>query len=309
MKKLIAFSMTITAMISMTAAPATAQYYDAFVATDKPSVEIDLSVLDESAAPSPSEPPVRLVYPTSTHIEQMPLISQPLALSPEPEAVSQYMLAPPARLLKPSPDLAQKPAAQNETATAFSPQPLLSKPPLKPREIISQSEPDFQEMPIAVLEHTRQQEISRTVAPSSEPLAPTTATLTVPPQATQQISKPEPHTPAPSARAVPRLSDLTLMFEKNSSDITASASEKLDAIVMQLTENQSLRLQLRAYATGEDGGKTSARRISLARALAVRSYLMDNGIGPTRVDVRALGMETNQKPLDRVELVFIGAQR
>jgi outer membrane protein OmpA-like peptidoglycan-associated protein len=64
------------------------------------------------------------------------------------------------------------------------------------------------------------------------------------------------------------------------------------------------RLQVRGYAAGEDGSKSSARRIALSRALSVRSYLMDKGVKAKRVDVRAMGSETDRNPLDRVDLIF-----
>lgn len=112
--------------------------------------------------------------------------------------------------------------------------------------------------------------------------------------------------PAPQPRdiAVPTLADLTLEFDGTSSDLTADTQQKLVNIIPHLRESKARRLAVHAYASGEDGSKTSARRISLSRALAVRSFLMDNGVEPTRIDVRALGLETDRKPLERVDLVF-----
>ncbi|MBW7912050.1 MAG: OmpA family protein, partial [Alphaproteobacteria bacterium] len=98
--------------------------------------------------------------------------------------------------------------------------------------------------------------------------------------------------------------ELTLEFDGTSSDLTADTQQKLVNIIPHLRESKARRLAVHAYASGEDGSKTSARRISLSRALAVRSFLMDNGVEPTRVDVRALGLETDRKPLERVDLVF-----
>jgi outer membrane protein OmpA-like peptidoglycan-associated protein len=103
---------------------------------------------------------------------------------------------------------------------------------------------------------------------------------------------------------VPSVADLTLGFNGNSSDLTAETQKKLDAVIRQLRDITGGRLQVRGYATGEDGSKSSARRIALSRVLSVRSYLMDKGVKPTRVDVRAMGSETDRSPLDRVDLVF-----
>ncbi len=111
-------------------------------------------------------------------------------------------------------------------------------------------------------------------------------------------------TPAADDIAVPTLSDLTLEFDGVSSDLTEGTQQKLVNLLPILKEDEGRRLAVHAYASGEDGSKSSARRISLSRALAVRAFLMDNGVKPTRVDVRALGLETDRKPLERVDLVF-----
>ena len=103
---------------------------------------------------------------------------------------------------------------------------------------------------------------------------------------------------------VPTLADLTLEFDGTSSDLNAPTRQKLINIIPHLKQEGERRLAVHAYASGEDGSKSSARRISLSRALAVRAFLMDNGVQPTRVDVRALGLETDRKPLERVDLVF-----
>lgn len=114
-----------------------------------------------------------------------------------------------------------------------------------------------------------------------------------------------PAEPAEAAMpVVPVIDDLTLNFPGNSSDLTGESQKKLDAVIHQMTGMIEGRLQVRGYATGEDGSQSSARRIALSRALAVRSYMMDKGIKPTRVDVKAAGSETDRQPLDRVDLIF-----
>lgn len=113
-----------------------------------------------------------------------------------------------------------------------------------------------------------------------------------------------PPRPQPKDIVVPTLADLTLEFDGSSSELSDDTRQKLVNIIPHLTESDARRLAVHAYASGEDGSKSSARRISLSRALAVRAFLMDNGVQPTRVDVRALGLETDRKPLERVDLVF-----
>lgn len=78
-----------------------------------------------------------------------------------------------------------------------------------------------------------------------------------------------------------------------------------DDILPALRNNPQWRLQVQAFASaaGKDGSN-GARRASLSRALAVRGWLIDRGIDPARIDVRALGAQTDRQPQDRVDFVF-----
>ena len=102
--------------------------------------------------------------------------------------------------------------------------------------------------------------------------------------------------------AVPSMSDLTLPFETTSSTLSAEAQKKLDGLARQVQGMGDLRLQIRGFAKGND--QSSERRMALSRVLVVRSYLMDKGIKPDRLDVQALGSETDKTPVDRVDIVF-----
>lgn len=109
---------------------------------------------------------------------------------------------------------------------------------------------------------------------------------------------------AETAAAAPSADDLSVEFESRSSSLSDAAAKKLDDLSRQMLDAPEMRVQIRAYAKGDDSGESSARRMSLSRALIVRSYLMDKGIKATRLDVRALGTETDRMPIDRADLVF-----
>lgn len=123
---------------------------------------------------------------------------------------------------------------------------------------------------------------------------------TTPPEAESSITPPEAAGVPP---AVPTPAGLTLDFAATSSDLTRQAKGKLDSIAQQMKDVDDLRLQIRGYARG-DGSSDDARRMSLSRVLEVRSYLMNKGIKPIRLDVQALGSATSSLPVDRVDLVF-----
>jgi len=62
---------------------------------------------------------------------------------------------------------------------------------------------------------------------------------------------------------------------------------------------------LMAYAGSDTMTPNNARRMSLRRALSVRSFLIDQGMRSTRIDVRALGNKTSEKPLNRVDVMVV----
>ena len=87
---------------------------------------------------------------------------------------------------------------------------------------------------------------------------------------------------------------------------SASAGEAtLKAAAQALTANAALRVELKAYATGDKDNELRARRLSLSRALAVRSFLIKEGVQATRIDVRALGSQVPSGPADRVDVTLI----
>lgn len=93
-------------------------------------------------------------------------------------------------------------------------------------------------------------------------------------------------------------------FAAESSDIPEISESRLDEIARRMKEDENLRLQLLGYATGETESASAARRLSLFRALSVRTYLVKHGIRSTRVDVRALGAKESDGMPDRVDIVF-----
>jgi len=95
-----------------------------------------------------------------------------------------------------------------------------------------------------------------------------------------------------------------LRFKGGQAKLPAPAVKQLDAVVARLTKKISLRLQLLAYADGATTSGSQARRLSLSRALAVRSYLIEKGIRSTRIDVRALGNQVKGSPADRVDVII-----
>lgn len=100
---------------------------------------------------------------------------------------------------------------------------------------------------------------------------------------------------------------LVLLFDRGEDSISDEHIYTLTARALPtLLTNGGVRATVSAYALPADESRSSARRVSLNRALAVRTFLIDKGIDPERLEVQALGSETDREPVDRVDIVFSG---
>ncbi|MEQ9524809.1 MAG: OmpA family protein, partial [Thalassobaculum sp.] len=182
----------------------------------------------------------------------------------------------------PSPPPPPKPAA---TASA-------APPPPPPAPAAKAPEPPKAPPPPALPTAT---------APESEKATPAKET-----QVAAATTGPSPSSPAPSPSSQGAAGDVVRVpFDANQSALPPAASAGLDAVVARLRKDSSLRVQLMAYADGDEDNANKARRLSLSRALAVRAYLIDKQIQSTRMDVRALGNRTKDSPKDRVDVVLV----
>ena len=96
---------------------------------------------------------------------------------------------------------------------------------------------------------------------------------------------------------------MTIAFPPETETLPDGAVPILDGLAQQMADDPGLRVQVLAYASGGSG--SAARSISLSRAIAVRSFLMDREIRRTRIDVRALGDTAEDGALDRIDLVVV----
>jgi len=151
------------------------------------------------------------------------------------------------------------------------------------------------------------------VQPAAPPPAPPPAAATPPPAEAESEPPPPPAEsltsgPAvePQTAALPPAAALAeqirVLFRDGSAELSGDAKRKLSAVATALQENTTMRVQLLAYAKASSEGASRARRLSLSRALAVRAYLIEQGVRSTRMDVRALGDKIGDGPADRVDI-------
>ncbi len=109
----------------------------------------------------------------------------------------------------------------------------------------------------------------------------------------------------PAAPSIAPGTALRVPFPAKAAKLPSQATPALRALAQRLAKDDALRLQLKAYASGTKDTASRARRLSLSRALAVRSYLIRQGVRSTRIDVRALGNKVDGQPANRVDLIVV----
>lgn len=94
-----------------------------------------------------------------------------------------------------------------------------------------------------------------------------------------------------------------ILFAEGDMKLPDTAQDSLQSIADQVINGERQNVQLLAYGSGSN--VSAARRLSLSRALAVRSELMTLGVDNKKIEVRALGEPEGDGPADRVDLLLI----
>ena len=178
-----------------------------------------------------------------------------------------------------------------------------------PRPSVEPSPPVVREMPLVVdkpAEPVPPMTVAEAVAPlPSLPPPPATPDPAVvvreppPPEPDPPVDDPSVRVAALSPAAV---EEVSIAFSGDAVDLSGAGQGQLADIVARLAADSGLRAQVKAYARGSTSTDSAARRLSLSRALAVRSYLIEKGVWSTRIDVRALGNKSADGPPERVDV-------
>lgn len=157
---------------------------------------------------------------------------------------------------------------------------------------------------------------SATPSPPAAPPAnlPTTVPPVValapvaPPQPAAEPGPPPtpPVSPTAASAATPSGQGLRVTFGAGQSDLSPSSAAAIQDLVKATPAGDGTSYNVIAYAAGTPADPSTARRLSLARALAVRTALMAGGISSSRIYVRALGAEAGDKTPDRVDVAVMG---
>jgi outer membrane protein OmpA-like peptidoglycan-associated protein len=242
--------------------------------------------------------------------------ARPIKAAAQPATATVLAAAP-----TPAPQVAPPVAAPPTVAAAPPPMEPEQAPPAKIAETAtSQAEPPPEPPPApqATAEAPAKPVEGGSAAPALPPVALPAAVPpieTAKPQAapsrvqtaanTPARPAPAPPQPTQEARLPPPTTDgvSTIGFEQDDARLPDEARQMLIRLAGRLADDASLQIQLLAYAQGDEDTASKARRLSLSRALAVRSFLIDQGVRSTRIEVRALGNKVSEGAPDRVDIV------
>jgi hypothetical protein len=120
-----------------------------------------------------------------------------------------------------------------------------------------------------------------------------------PPPSGRETGKPPTVSPGASNR---QIQEVLFIVDSGSTQVPTSAEGKIVRVARDMVEDPATRLEVRVFSPSKTHSESAARRLSLARFLAIREILKQNGVSEGRVDGRPLVSEPDELNADRVEL-------
>ncbi|MGH1403146.1 MAG: OmpA family protein [Alphaproteobacteria bacterium] len=112
--------------------------------------------------------------------------------------------------------------------------------------------------------------------------------------------------PSPSKQEEDKTTLISFALKPGQVDLDKNLKEFLQTHAISLfNKNNKLRMEIHAYAQGSEEEQHSDVRVSLARALEVRSFLIERNIEPARLKITPMGRDPDNSSHDRIDLIFI----
>jgi outer membrane protein OmpA-like peptidoglycan-associated protein len=165
------------------------------------------------------------------------------------------------------------------TRVAPTPRPPVAAPTAQPQPVLPEAEPQ---------------------TASINPIAPPE------PPAGSAPPPPPPVSATAATKAAPTTTGLRLTFAPEKSDLSPDSSASIKQLATSAPPGDDTTYNVQAYAPGKPDDPSTARRVSLSRAMAVRSALVASGVPSARIFVRALGEQFGDGPPDRVDIAVSG---
>jgi outer membrane protein OmpA-like peptidoglycan-associated protein len=260
-----------------------------------------------------------LLEPPSRQPSSRLLVSRP----PGVGARSKERLLPAVKLRKPG--KATRKTRRSRRRTAAQP---IRKPPARAKVIARRAEPAAKKpgkpahaltpaakRPAPVVAKPKPapnpapKQVAKTAPPPKPDIAPPPPAAAPKPAANAPSPAPKPQRqaslPKPAPKPAAAVGSSSVAFAQGDAELNGAGKARLDSLAARLKDRPKIRMQLLAYAGGDNLSASKARRLSLSRALAIRSYLIGKGVRSTRIDVRALGSKVPGGKPDRVDLKII----
>jgi len=257
-------------------------------------VTVDLHALDapsgDNAKPPEAAPAPAPRRPVPHAAPQRRAVAKPAPKPTEPKPTAEDEKAPPKPETKPPPAVAGAPPPPPKPIPPGAQPPAPGGPSAPPAPVVGLAPP-----PAAVIPPP---------APDNVPMAPTP-----PPTISATAGTTLAALPPKEGQGV------RLDFAPSDADLTPQTADAVKALVAASPKGDLTTYNVVAYATGVPEDPSTARRLSLSRALQVRSALMAYGVPSTHIYVRAMGApggaqsgtQKGEGPADRVDVLVMGA--
>jgi hypothetical protein len=248
---------------------------------DEPSDIPDIVPMPESTPDAPA-PGVNSGQPPAAPTIETPAAPAEAAAQPAEEAAEQPGDEPPAEQQPAEEQAAQEPAPEQQAAQEQSAEPADQETP--PEE--GQAAQTTEEQPAAAEQAAAEEQ----------------------PAAEEQAGEEAAAEPAPGpdntqpAAPIPQ-GGIRIVFPSEFNEVPGEANAALDDLAAQMAVDESMRIEIKCYASGTEDTESKARRKSLQRCINIRQYLFKKDVRTTRMDVRALGLKSEGQPADRVDIV------
>jgi outer membrane protein OmpA-like peptidoglycan-associated protein len=213
-------------------------------------------------------------------------------------------------------------SAAPPSATPTKPAPATRQPPTARRQTQPSTAPARRETATSTQDTAQKIGARRGTEQYGPPRPPpvTAGTLTVPPAPPPVVVIPPPivvpvRPPPPPIPATvsndapgdvaPIKDGIRITFGADSSDLNPRTADAIKAVLRDAPKSDATTFAVTAFAAGTPDDPSTARRVSLSRALAVRSVMIEQGIPSVRIYVKALGATAEPgppAPPDRVDI-------
>jgi len=296
-------ALTALSLVMASSGVATAQQEN-YVDFSHPNVTIDLSVIDNGGYQSATGAGAT-VSGGSTNLKLlMPGSRAPTSMLHVPTASGKPLSLPKIKAKKNK--VVQAVAKAPVPVIKEAPAPMPVKTVVSPKKLEAPAKPAMPVVPAPTIKSEQKMPPSApVVAPAAkvaEKIAPKAAPPAPPTPTTQKAAAPQQASRPPTTMTLDPGLVLRVAFGPKQTKLPASSKDELVALAENMKGRKNIRLQLMAYAGGPSLSSSLARRMSLSRALSIRSFLIESGVRSTRIDVRALGNKTTEEPINRVDL-------